>query len=153
MELESTTRLPMPRLLRARCSPEAVAAGLVAGVDRGVRRQPEAGLGLGNFLGQPVEVAGRHRAEARLLGGRRGARQQPLVLAQLQGDVQGLRGGHGSASVIRLRMSCRTETCTTSDTLPTTWYRTTKFSSGAGWKELMPCQAVMPAPSAATAGS
>src|SRR5207249_1479989 len=31
--------------------------------------------------------------------------------------------------------------------------RTTKFSSGAGWKEVMPRKAVLPAPSAATAGS
>ena len=30
---------------------------------------------------------------------------------------------------------------------------TTKFSSGAGWKEVMPRKAVLPAPSAATAGS
>jgi hypothetical protein len=31
--------------------------------------------------------------------------------------------------------------------------RTTKFNSGAGWKEVMPRKAVLPAPSAATAGS
>jgi hypothetical protein len=32
-------------------------------------------------------------------------------------------------------------------------HRTTKFSSGAGWKEVMPRKAVLPAPSAAMAGS
>jgi hypothetical protein len=53
-----------------------------------------------------------------------------------------LLGQHGSSFIIRsaaedLAMDCRT----------------TKFSSGAGWKEVMPRKAVLPAPSAATAGS
>src|SRR5215475_16094238 len=45
------------------------------------------------------------------------------------------------------------ETCTTSDTTLPTWYRTLEFSSRAGDRDVEPRTAVMPARSAATAGS
>ena len=70
--------------------PEAVAAGLVASADRRIGRPVEARLGLGDLLGKPLEVAGRQLAAARLLGRLGGAGQQPLVLAELEGPLQGL---------------------------------------------------------------
>src|SRR5262249_11879011 len=92
-----------PQLGQGAVQPEAVAAGLGAGADRGVRRQPEALLGLGDLLLECVEVARRQGAEAGLLGGPGGAGEQPLVPAELQGEVQGPRRGrrcgHGSFSV------------------------------------------------------
>src|SRR5262245_59335547 len=112
--------------------PEAVAASFVAGADRGVGRQPEACLGLGDLGVEPVEVAGQHAPVAGLLGGLGGTGQQPLVLAEFQGDVHGTGRGRGSGhawvSCIRLRVSYLTETCTTSDTSLPTWYRTTKLT-------------------------
>src|SRR5262249_10246028 len=81
--------------------PEAVTAGLVTGKDRGIGWQSEALLGLGDLLVQPHQVAGGHRPEARLLGRRRAAGQQPLVLAEFQSDVQGPRRGHAAFSVFR----------------------------------------------------
>ena len=120
--------------------PEAIATRLVAGADRGVGGQPEASLGLGDLLVEPGEIAGRHRAEARLLGRLRGAGQEPLVPAEFQGDVQG-RGRvvvvvmSGSPSS-RLMGSYLTETCTTSDTSLTTWYRTTKLARGGRYYDV-----------------
>src|SRR5262249_37451307 len=48
-------------------------------------------------------VARRQGAEARLLGGLGGTGEEPFVLAEFQGDVQGLRRGRGhvSSSVFR----------------------------------------------------
>src|SRR5262249_23950149 len=88
--------------------PEAVAARLVAGADGGVGRQTEALLGLGDLLLEPGEVACRQGAETRLLGRLGGKGEEPLVLAQFQGDVQGCRRGrrrgrgHGSFSVFQV---------------------------------------------------
>src|SRR5262249_7639918 len=125
--------------------PEAIAAGLVAGADRGAGRQPETCLGLGGLLGEPVEVARRQGAEPWLLGRLRGTGEQPFILAEFQGEVQRLGRGHGWVSVIRVQGSYRTETCTTSDTSLPTWYRTTQFSSRAGGEGVETRKAVKPA--------
>src|SRR5262249_52785626 len=109
--------------------PEAITAGLVAGADRGLGRQPEACLGLGDLRVEPAKIAGRQAAVAGLLSGLGGTGQQPLVLAEFQGDVQGAgrgrsRRGHAWVSLIGFKASYLRETCTTPDTSLPTWYRT-----------------------------
>src|SRR5262249_12055383 len=66
--------------------------------------QAEALLGLGDLLLQPGQVARRQGAETRLLGRLGGAGDQPLVLAEFQGEFQGCRPGrgHGSFSVYKV---------------------------------------------------
>src|SRR5262245_44624132 len=84
--------------------PEDVAPGLVASPDRGLGWQPEPLLGLVDLVGQPAEIAGRDGPEAGLLGRLGGESQVPFVLAEFQGDVQGLgasSGRHRSVSVCR----------------------------------------------------
>jgi hypothetical protein len=44
---------------------------------------------------EPVQVARRQRAASRLLGGLGGTGQEPFVLAEFQGEVQGPRRGRG----------------------------------------------------------
>src|SRR5262249_14235542 len=91
---------------QGRVQPEAGGSGRVAGADWRIGRQLEACLGLGDLLGEPVEVAGRHRPIAGLLGRLRGTSQEPLVLAEFQSEVERSRGGrvrHGWVSVIRVK--------------------------------------------------
>src|SRR5262249_47511549 len=87
--------------------PAAVAAGLGAGADRGVGRPTQAFLGLGALLLASGQVRRRQPAVAGLLGRWRGPGHQPLILAELQSDVQSPRlgrnrgRGHGSSSVTK----------------------------------------------------
>src|SRR5262249_42618846 len=86
-------------VLQGAMQPEAIAAGLVAGADARVGGKLEPCLGLNDLLSETVEVTRGHSAQARLLGGLRGAGEYPLVLAELQSDVQGPGRGHGQISV------------------------------------------------------
>ena len=88
MLAESTTRSSTFLDDEEAMEPEAVAAGLVAGGDRGVLGEAEPLLG-GRDLGhEGLGVAGRDRPEPGLLAQADGERQLPGLLAQLQGEVE-----------------------------------------------------------------
>src|SRR5262249_38397589 len=68
--------------------PEAVAAGLVAGDDRGIVGEAEAGLGLLDLGEEDIGIAGGDGAESGLLAGSDGEGELPGAPAQLQGEVE-----------------------------------------------------------------
>jgi hypothetical protein len=80
--------------------PEAVAAGLVAGADRGVVGQAESAAGAVDLAAQRCGVAGRDDDAAGGRGRRDAEGQSPGAPAQLEGQIERRRSAHGTIVVV-----------------------------------------------------
>jgi hypothetical protein len=83
--------------------PEAVAAGRVSGEDRGVLGQAEARLGGLDLRQQGIRAAGRDRPEPGFLAQADGERQLPVLVAQLQSEVENRCRRHGRIPLVSRR--------------------------------------------------